>query len=134
MFNLRGQEYMYQHSDMDWDYMDLKALLEHTRHRYTSVTTQRAQLITIICSLLCCVAVHCLLLCQFTTSWSHHFESFTVVSMRLDWPLWKICVTNDHSYVPIVVSTSQSCLHSWLTLPDHTSSLPVYSGIVLLDL
>jgi hypothetical protein len=45
---------MYQHSDMDWDYMDLKALLEHTRHRYTSVITQRAQSITILFSFLCC--------------------------------------------------------------------------------
>jgi hypothetical protein len=59
---------MYQHSDMDWDYMDLKALLEHTRHRYTSVITQRAQSITILFSFLCCVAVHCMLFCQFTTS------------------------------------------------------------------
>ena len=41
--------------------MDLKALLEHTRHRYTRITTQRAQLITITCSFLCycalCVAL-----------------------------------------------------------------------------
>ena len=59
---------MCQHSDMDWDYMDLKALLEHTRHRYTSVITQRAQSITIHFSFRCCVAVHCMLLCQFTTS------------------------------------------------------------------
>ena len=24
------------------------------------------------------------------------------------WPLWNICVTNDHRYVPLVVSTSRS--------------------------
>jgi hypothetical protein len=26
----------------------------------------------------------------------------------LGWPLWNICVTNDHGYVPLVVSTSRS--------------------------
>ena len=72
---------MYQNSDMDWDHMDLKALLEHTRRRYTRITTQRAQLITITCSFLCYVAVHCVLLCQFTTICSHHFERLTIVTM-----------------------------------------------------
>jgi hypothetical protein len=28
--------------------------------------------------------------------------------------LWNICVTNDHGYVPLVVNTSRSFLHSWL--------------------
>ena len=54
---------MYQNYDMDWNHMDLTALLKHTR-----ITTQRAQLITITCSFLCYVAVHCVLLCQFKTS------------------------------------------------------------------
>jgi hypothetical protein len=54
-----GQEYMYQNSDMDWDHMDLNALLEHTRHIYTRIITQRAKLITITCSfLLCSCALH----------------------------------------------------------------------------
>jgi hypothetical protein len=26
----------------------------------------------------------------------------------LGWPLWNICVTNDHGYVPLVVNTSRS--------------------------
>jgi hypothetical protein len=30
------------------------------------------------------------------------------------YPLWNICVTNDHGYVPIVVTTSRSFPHSWL--------------------
>ena len=30
------------------------------------------------------------------------------------WPLWNICVANDHGYVPLVVNTSRSFLHSWL--------------------
>jgi hypothetical protein len=59
------------------------------------------------------------------------------------------CVTNDHGYVPLVVNTSRSFPHSWLitgfvtrltrrvplveqellTLPDHLSSPPVFSGV-----
>ena len=31
----------------------------------------------------------------------------------LGWPLWNICVTNDHGYVPLVISTSRSFPHSW---------------------
>ena len=68
---------------------------------------------------------------------------------RLGWPLWNICVTNDHGYVPLVVSTSRSFPHSRLntgfmtrltrrvplveqelpTLPGHLSSPPVFSGV-----
>ena len=60
-----------------------------------------------------------------------------------------ICVTNDHGYVPIVVNTSRSLPHSWLitrfvtrikrqvplveqellSLPEHMSSSPVFSGV-----
>jgi hypothetical protein len=60
-----------------------------------------------------------------------------------------ISVTNNHGYVPLVVSTSQSFPHSWLitvfvtrltrliplvkqelpTLPEHLSSPPVFSGV-----
>ena len=32
----------------------------------------------------------------------------------LGWPLWNICVTNDHGYVPPVVNTSRSFPRSWL--------------------
>jgi len=59
------------------------------------------------------------------------------------------CVTNDHGYVPLVVNTSRSFLHSrliigfvtrltrrvplveqeLLTLPEHLSSPPVFSGV-----
>jgi hypothetical protein len=65
------------------------------------------------------------------------------------WPLWNICVTDDHGYVPLVVSTSQSFPHSWLTtgvvarltrrvpiveqelltLQEHLISSPVFSGV-----
>jgi hypothetical protein len=67
----------------------------------------------------------------------------------LGWPLWNICVTNDHGYVPLVVNTSRSFPHSRLitgfvtrltrrvplveqelpTLPEHLSSPPVFSGV-----
>jgi hypothetical protein len=64
-------------------------------------------------------------------------------------PLWNICVTNGHGYVPLVVSTSRSFPHSrlitgfvtrltprvplaeqeLLTLPEHMISPPVFSGV-----
>ena len=67
----------------------------------------------------------------------------------LDWPLWNICVTNDHGYVPFVVNTSRSFPHAWLitgfitrltrrvqlveqellTLPEHLRSPPAFSGV-----
>jgi hypothetical protein len=67
----------------------------------------------------------------------------------LGWPLWNICVTNVQWYVPLEVSTSRSFPYSWLitwfvtritrrvllldqeliTLPEHLSSTPVYSGV-----
>jgi hypothetical protein len=67
----------------------------------------------------------------------------------LGWPLWNICVTNDHGYVPLVVNTSRSFPHAWLiigfvtrltrgvplveqkllTLAEHMSSLPGFSGV-----
>jgi hypothetical protein len=67
----------------------------------------------------------------------------------LGWPLWNICVTNDHGYVPLVVNTSRSFPHSrlitgfvtrltrrvslveqeLLTLSEHLSSPPVFSGV-----
>jgi hypothetical protein len=69
------------------------------------------------------------------------------VCVWLGWPLWNICVTNDHGYVPLVVNTSFP--HSWLstgfvtrltrrvplveqeplTLQGHLSSPPVFSGV-----
>jgi hypothetical protein len=67
----------------------------------------------------------------------------------LGWPLWNICVTNNHGYVPLVVNTSRSFPHSRLiiefvtrltrrvplveqelpTIPEHLSSPPVFSGV-----
>jgi hypothetical protein len=69
----------------------------------------------------------------------------------LGWPLWNICVTNYHGYVPLVVNTSRSFPRSWLiirfvtrltrrvslveqelpTLPEHLSSPPVFSGVCI---
>ena len=66
----------------------------------------------------------------------------------LGWPLWNICVTNDHGYVPLFVNIYRSFPHSrlitgfvtrltrWvplvdqelLTLPEHLSSPSVFSG------
>jgi hypothetical protein len=34
----------------------------------------------------------------------------------LGWPLWNICVTNDHGNVPPIVNTSQAFPHSWLII------------------
>jgi hypothetical protein len=63
------------------------------------------------------------------------------------WPLWNICVTNDHGYVALVVNTSRSFPHSWfitefvtrlirrvsieelIILPVHLSWHPVFSGV-----
>ena len=65
------------------------------------------------------------------------------------WPLWNICVTNDHGYVPLVVTTSRSFPHSrlitgfvarltrrvplmeqeLLTLREYMSSPPVFCGV-----
>ena len=70
----------------------------------------------------------------------------------LGWPLWNICVTTDHGYVPLVVNTSRSFPHSWLiigfvsrltrrvplveqelpTLPEHLSSPPVFNGVCVI--
>jgi hypothetical protein len=30
------------------------------------------------------------------------------------WPLWNICITNDHGYVPLAAKTPRSFPHSWL--------------------
>ena len=65
------------------------------------------------------------------------------------WPLWNICVTNDHRFVSFVIITIQFFSFSWLltkfvtritqqvplvekelfTLLEHLSSFPVFSGI-----
>jgi hypothetical protein len=67
----------------------------------------------------------------------------------LRWPLWNICFTNDHGYVPLVVSTSLYFPLSWLitgfvtrltrwvplveqellTLPEHLTCSPVFSVV-----
>jgi hypothetical protein len=68
------------------------------------------------------------------------------------WPLWNICVTNDHGYVPLVINTSRSFPHSWLitgfvtrltrrmplmeqklpTLPEHLSSPQILSRVCVI--
>ena len=83
---------------------------------------------------------------------SSHYQITSKVSRSsswLGWPLWNICVTNDHGYVPLVVNTSRSFPHSWLitgfvtrltrrvplverelpTLPEHLSSPLVFSYV-----
>ena len=86
--------------------------------------------------------------------WSHElqileFPTEILILYVPGWPLWNICVTNNHGYVPLVVNISRSFPHSWLitgfvtrlirrvslvehdlpTLPEHLSSPPVFSGI-----
>jgi hypothetical protein len=45
-------------------------------------------------------------------------QEFTSKILRsppwLSWPLWNICVTNDHGYVPLVANTSRSFPYSRL--------------------
>ena len=46
-------------------------------------------------------------------NWSHHFESFTVVT--LTWlTITEYLCTNVHGYIPFVVITCRSIPHSWL--------------------
>jgi hypothetical protein len=81
------------------------------------------------------------------------FGIFEVITSKMlrsppwhGWPLWNICVTNNHEYVPLVVNTSLSLPLSWLisgfvtrltwrvplveqellTLQEELSSLPVF--------
>ena len=71
-----------------------------------------------------------------------------ITSQWLGWPLWNICVKNDHGHVPLVISTSRSFPHSRLItgfvarltrrvslveqelsiLPEHLSSPPFLVG------
>ena len=73
------------------------------------------------------------------------FKYNVLIPLALGYRLWNICVTNDHGYVPLVVSTSRCFLHSWLItgcvtgetrlaqelliLPGHMSSSPVFSEV-----
>jgi hypothetical protein len=56
-----------------------------------------------------------------TYKWKVHNGKIEIISfvVRLPlwfgWPLWNICVTNDHGYVPFVVNTSRSFLSSFMT-------------------
>jgi hypothetical protein len=79
-------------------------------------------------------------------SWIHHFGSFTVTTMNWLTVMVYICVTNDHGYVPLVVSTHGFFPNSWLiigfvtrltrrvplveqgllTLQEHLSTPPVF--------
>jgi hypothetical protein len=80
-------------------------------------------------------------------------QGFLLVKLKSS--LQSICITNDHGYVPLVVSTTFSFPHSWLitwfvtgatrwvplvkqellTLLEHLSSLPWFLvGFLLLDL
>ena len=66
-----------------------------------------------------CVLPHFLMQCKwfnknsYWLSWSHLFKVLRSPPW-LGWPLWNICVTNDHVNVPLVVSTSRFFPDSWL--------------------
>jgi hypothetical protein len=84
---------------------------------------------------------------QYIMKLVHWYEIF--IASLIGWPLWNICVTNDHGYVPLVENTSRSFPHSWCitgfaatltrrvslveqelpTIPEHLSSLPVFIGV-----
>ena len=81
---------------------------------------------------------------SFNNNTNHHL-------LKISWPLWNIRVTYDHWYVPLVINTSLSFPHLWITtgfvtrlarqvplveqelhtstLQHHLSSSPVFSGI-----
>jgi hypothetical protein len=46
----------------------------------------------------------------------------------LGWPLWNICVTNDHGYVPLFVNTSRNC--QYYSLPMTISFHLAVSNII----
>ena len=97
----------------------------------------------------CCA--ECSIPSPFLCNFSSIVEVITSKMLRspLGWPLWNICVTNDHGYVALVVNTSRSFPHSrfiigfvtrltrrvplveqeLLTLQEHLSSFPVFSGV-----
>jgi hypothetical protein len=74
---------------------------------------------------------------------------YVISYLHICWPLWNICDTNDHGYVPLVVNNSRSFPRSWLitgfvtrltsrvslveqellTLPEHPRSYPGFSGV-----
>jgi len=78
-------------------------------------------------------------------------QLMTLKFRKLTWlkPLWNICVTNDHEYVPLVVNTSWvlssymtyhwvlTRLTRWVplveqelhTLPEHVGSSPAFIGV-----
>ena len=76
-------------------------------------------------------------------------KNATLPEQILRSPLWNICVTNDHGYVPLVVNTPRSSPQSRLivgfvtrltrrlpvvekelvTLPEHLRSLPVFRRV-----
>ena len=80
---------------------------------------------------------------------SCYYSSPRQNDVSVGWPLWNICVTNDHGYVPLVVNSSRSFSPSWLitgfvtrltrwmslveqelnTLPEHLRSPPVFSEV-----
>jgi hypothetical protein len=79
-------------------------------------------------------------------------QGFLLVRLKspwLGWPLWNMCVTHDHGYVPLVVNTSRAFPNSRIitefvtrltrrmplvhqelpSLPELLSSHPVLSGV-----
>jgi hypothetical protein len=64
-----------------------------------------------------------------------HFGKVEVITSKilrsspwLGWPLWNICVTNDHGYGPLVVNTSWSFPHSRLITGFVTTQWPKERG------
>ena len=79
-------------------YVHLSPVIVVVPHQTLTLVTQRS-FYSIVVSNAYCVAFLCWLS---SPPW-------------LDWPLWNICVTNDHGYAPlVVVNTSRSFPHSWL--------------------
>ena len=94
---------------------------------------------------------HCLILSFISPLQGNIFISnpLSLLYKATDITLWNICVTNDHRYVPLVANTSRFFPHSWLitgfvtrltqwvplveqellTLLEHLSSPPVFSGV-----
>ena len=85
--------------------------------------------------------------------WQKGVATYFIVNweLTLGWPLWNICVTNDHGYVPLVANTILSFSHSWLItgfvtrltrrvplvelellpFPEHLSPPPIFSFLCM---
>jgi hypothetical protein len=94
-----------------WEYLT-------SRHKYRKLTTLYKMLISLCRQILVIVYLLPYTISMITiyetmkimqhhglVDIGHHFESVLVAKQRLGWPLWNICVVNDHGYISMVAYT-----------------------------